>query len=299
MTHNVTITTRRAFTIWELICVIFVILLLISLLMPSLSKVRTLSSRVVCDSYLNIYGRTGIYYLNENDDTFPKPDEWLYTATSDSDAHPIGCRWHDEQMSQSSEIMNRNPGFRGKMWDYFADMKLRPCPIFRDFAESKNCENPKHNRNINIEPQYNYSINAYLGSEGPGGVKKLSEVRDPSAVFFFAEENCWSIKPERNILRNRWLIAPLSTKALDDTVLTISPTPESINCFATFHSAPNKDINRGSGNVVFLDGHVGSITAEDQLRKVMHAGNSRLGPGGNLTWAWAAKVLPPGGWEAQ
>jgi hypothetical protein len=81
--------------------------------------------------------------------------------------------------------------------------------------------------------------------------------------------------------------------------LLVTPTPQAEDCFATYHGVPRRDLNRGSGYVVFIDGHVDSIRANDQLRKTMHDGNSRLGPAGNLFWSWADKSLPPGGWDAQ
>ena len=297
MINNIATNTKRAFTIWELLCVIFIIFLLISLLMPALSRARRLSTRMVCGSYLAGYGKAGLLYLNDNDGVFPEPSEWLYTAKSDSKAHPIGCRWHDRAMSPDGEIMKTSNEYKGKMWAYFDEMGIRPCPIFRDCDRSIECENPDHNQDIDIKPQYSYTMNGYLGTNQDGGVLRVSEVRDPSVVFFFAEENSWTLRPDHPTSSARWLSAPLSTKALDDTVLLISPTPEAINCFATYHEAPMRDFNRGYGNVVFIDGHVESIGVEDQLRKTMHGGKSRLGPAGNLTWAWANKLPPPGEWD--
>ena len=146
-------------------------------------------------------------------------------------------------------------------------------------------------------------MNGYLGSIQEGGVLRETEVRDPKSVFFFAEENPWSLRPDHPEFSAEWLSAPLSTKALDDTALLISPTPQARDCFATYHGAPGADLNRGYGNVIFIDGHLEKIGAEDQLRKIMHNASgrnqSRLGPAGNLSWAWADKSPPPGGWNAQ
>jgi prepilin-type processing-associated H-X9-DG protein len=202
-------------------------------------------------------------------------------------------------MSPDGEIMKTSPEFRGKMWAYFDEMGIRPCPIFRDCDRSRECENPGHNQNIDIKPQYSYTMNGYLGTARDGGVLRVSEVRDPSKVFFFAEENSWSLRPSHPTFPARWLSAPLSTKALDDTVLLIDPTPGAINCFATYHDTPRGDLNRGYGNVVFIDGHVELIGVEDQLRKAMHGGKSLLSPAGNLSLAWANKSPPAGGWDEQ
>jgi hypothetical protein len=95
------------------------------------------------------------------------------------------------------------------------------------------------------------------------------------------------------------LSAPLSTKALDDTSLLITATPQAKDCFATYHDAPNGDLTRGAGYVVFMDGHVDRIRVEDQLRTIMHGGSSSLDPAGNLSLAWANKSPPPGGWDGQ
>lgn len=277
-----------------------VIVILVGLLMPSLSRVRTYSVRIACESYLYRYGTVGQLYLNDNDGLFPEdPDEWLYTKTAESEAHPIGCRWHDRAMSQHGEIMRASSEYRGKMWAYVSEMGHGPCPTFRRFARSRGCENPYHNNELDIEPQNSYTINGYLGTREVGGVLRESQVRDPTKVFFFAEENSWSIGPGRGKFGVRGLSAALSTKALDDTVLMIRPTPEAKDCFATYHDAPSRDLNRGSGNVVFIDGHVETISFKDQLRKTMHGGRSRLGPAGNLSWAWAGKSPPPSGWDAQ
>jgi prepilin-type processing-associated H-X9-DG protein len=289
---------KRAFTIWELLIILAVIVLLMSLLLPSLSRVRRLSTDVICQSCLHAHGIAGLVYVNDYDRLFPAPsDEWLYTKTSVTEAHPLGCRWHDRAMAPGGDIMSASEQYRGKMWDYLG--QIRPCPTFRRFVPSRGCENPRHRQELDIRPQYSYTMNAYLGTARAGGVLRESDVRDPAGVFFFAEENSWTVRPDHPKFPARWLSAPLSTKALDDTLLLISPTPQAADCFATYHRAPRKDLNRGRGHVVFIDGHVANIEADDQLRKTMHAGNSRLGPAGNLSWAWAAKSPPPGGWDAQ
>ena len=285
---------RRGFTIWELLCVIALIVLLVALLVPSLSRTRMLAGRMVCGTYLSGYGRAANVYLAENNELFP--GAWLYTDESDSLEHPIGCRWHDAEMAPSSKMMITHPEYQGQMWYDICEF-VRPCPIFRQFSKARVCENPAHNDRIDVVAQYNYTMNAYLGSAEEGGVMRLEQVRNPGMVFLFAEENCWSVQAGRG--KDKWLSAALSTSGLDDTRLLIRPTPEAENCFGTYHDAPSRDLNRGHGNAVFVDGHVELIRAEDQLRKNMHGGESRFGPGGNLTWAWASTSEPPGGWEGQ
>lgn len=299
MINNTITDRRRGFTVWELLCVIVIIFILFALLMPSLTRVRKGAVRVVCLSYLRQYGGAGLQYLNDNEGVFPEPSEWLYTTKSHSKAHPIGCRWHDDAMAPGGRIMSSTEEYRGQMWSYFGEMRPAPCPTFRRFASSRGCENPEHNMELDIKPQYSYTMNGYLGTTREGGVLRDEEVRDQSKVFFFAEENSWSVRPDHPEFPARWLSKPLSTKALDDTVLLIRPRPDVNDCFATYHDAPRGDLNRGYGNAVFVDGHVESISAEEQLERPIYRGKRRVGRGGNLFWAWASKSLPPGGWEGQ
>jgi prepilin-type processing-associated H-X9-DG protein len=270
---------------------------LAALLLPALSYSRERACRVVCSSLMRQSVTCGIQYLGDNRGYFPDdPDEWLYTKASITPAHPIGCRWHDRDLSPEGGAMRESRGYQGRMWSYLAPDFVGLCPIFRDVARRRQCENPSHPAGLGVEPQYNSTMNAYLGSTRPGGVRRLDDVRKEEEVFFFADENAWSVPGGNGEDSLREKMAPLSARGLDDTVLLITPTPQVRDCFGTFHGG---DSNRGYGNVSFLDGHVEKIDFADQLRKVLHGGRSRLGPAGNLHWAWAAKTPPPGGWDAQ
>ncbi len=295
-----TIFNNQGFTIWELLVVIAIIALLFALLLPALSRVRIVSTYMICGSNLRQYSVAGLMYLEDNKKIFPDdPNEWLYTKASISNAHPIGCRWHDRDMSSLGEVMKTSVEYRGNMWKYLEGVAGHPCPIFRDIARSKGCENPRHNSEIEIEPQNSYTMNGYLGGKENSGVRNVEEVRDPSMVFFFAEENFWSVRPDHPKYPAKWLKAPLSTKALDDTVLLITPTPEARDCFATYHGVSSSELDRGSGNVVFIDGHVKSVRVEEQLREKMHGVRHYDNPAGNMSMGWASKSPPPGGWDGQ
>ncbi|MGA2092535.1 MAG: H-X9-DG-CTERM domain-containing protein [Sedimentisphaerales bacterium] len=289
---------EQGFTFWELLTVIAIIALLIAILLPALSRSRQSGTRAVCIHNLAQYSVAGLTYLEDNGKNFPDPNEWLYTNASISKGHPIGCRWHDRDMSPYGETMKTNVEYRGKMWKYLEGV-AGPCPIFRDIAKSRGCENPQHNSEIEINPQYSYTMNGYLGSKENGGVRNESEVRGPAKVFFFAEENSWSIRPDHPKYPAKWLKAPLSTKALDDTALLITPTPQAKDCFATYHGASSGDQSRGGGNVAFLDGHVEFVRVEGQLRKNMHGVSDSYEPAGNMAMGWARKTPPPGGWDGQ
>ena len=233
---------KFGFTIWELLCIIIVILLLLGLLMPALNRVRRVSTRIVCASTLSHYGLAGLMYLNDNDEKFPaEENEWLYTKDSFNMSHPSGCRWHDKSMAPGQLNTKSLQQFRGNMWQYIGDFANNSCPQFRNVAASRGCENPEHPENLTINPQYNYTMNGYLGTPKPGGVFKKDEVSKPSEIFFFAEENSWTLRPDHPRFPAKWLTKAVSTKALDDTMLSISSTSQAEDCFATYHDAPMGD----------------------------------------------------------
>ena len=229
---------KKAFTLIELLVVIAIIAVLMGVLMPALQKVKKQARFIVCRSNLKQYGISGQMYLSDFDDKFPNPQKWLYSSGS---LTPAPCDWHD-----ASKLAD------GPLWYYLKNMDVHMCPAFYSLAKSQGADHQSHDSKIPIDPQYSYSMNVYCGGSENGAVKKSSEVRHPSKVALFSEENLWTIEG-------------LSRYALNNNILW-TQEHDSYDCLATFHQTSASNMNGGVANIVFVDGSVDTGKAEDSFK---------------------------------
>lgn len=226
---------KRAFTLIELLVVIAVIAVLMSVLIPALKSAKDQARTIVCRANLKSYGLAGTLYMAENDQRFPNAQRWLYDIGG---AAVVPCRWHDAR-SQAD----------GSLWPYLGQMDVHMCLLFHVLSRGIGPDHLQHDRSIPIDPQFSYSMNAYLGSGNIGVVRKVTEVKNTATVLFFSEENCWTIPG-------------VSSLPLNNNILWIQ-RGNPFNNIATYHKTKGSDLNSGVANVVFVDGHVDSALAED------------------------------------
>ena len=236
---------QKGFTLIELLVVIAIIAVLMAILMPALQRVKKQARAILCRNNLKQYGLASNMYLGDWDGNFPYSFEWLFKDGGRDH------RWHD-----ASKNLNQNPDLAGGMWTYLKDDDIHLCPDFDIVARMMGCScrgNP-----IPIEPQYGYCMNSYLNGDAWNSVpqqyktkmeilKNESQVRNPSRVFFFSEENPFSV-PE------------LQSSTINDNNLRATPGPGNDH-FATFHDAPSRDLNKGYAFAVFVDAHVERVSA--------------------------------------
>jgi prepilin-type N-terminal cleavage/methylation domain-containing protein/prepilin-type processing-associated H-X9-DG protein len=237
----------KGFTLIELLVVIAIIAILMAVLMPALQRVKKQARGILCRHNLKNYGLAGRLYLDDNDNVFPYSFSWLYKSNYS------GCRWHNAEMN-----LHNRPEDAGCLWPYLKDKDINLCPEFNIVAKMMGCRNCD-GTTIPIEPQYSYCMNSYLNGDGmnyvpdqykKGGfdrINKESMVVNPSRVFFFSEENTWSIPS-------------LSGASINDNNLRSTPNCTT-DCFGTYHNTSSSHINEGTANAVFVDAHVEEVSA--------------------------------------
>lgn len=92
---------KRGFTLIELLVVIAIIAVLLSVLVPSLRKVKRQARHVVCQSNLSQWGKLFAVYLTDNDSTFmdgwfgdgnDRDGQWMYALRGYTGfSHDIWC----------------------------------------------------------------------------------------------------------------------------------------------------------------------------------------------------------------
>ena len=264
----------NGFTLIELLVVIAVIAILMAILMPALQKAKNLAQGVACKGNMKNYVFAVAMYCDDNDSKFCDPSSCYFSQTS---AYPvesglssyIHVRWCNGNVDLKS-----HPEYGGNLFRYLGDAKAFICPTYKTVAVRNSDDHfyAADAANLkNYEPWYNYTMNAYLGSQNSAvkstKVDKITQVKQPSLIFSFTEEsslvdvaynisglNDTFMEPGDDAMVQRWLSSVGGAPRL------VIPGPGGVGAFydliGGYHNAPAADLMAGRGNCAMLDGHV-------------------------------------------
>ncbi|MEX2213860.1 MAG: prepilin-type N-terminal cleavage/methylation domain-containing protein [Phycisphaeraceae bacterium] len=215
-------TTRRGFTLVEMLLVVTLIVLLISMLLPSLQRAKESAEVAICATRLNQIGQAAISYTVANHGKFASAFQWTRHVT---------C-WHD--WHQKERVTD------GLLFRYINNYDMYLCPTYMRVYKFGDQPYYCGDSGAGIVPVYAYSMNASMGAESWAGYKWQTPrvIRQPSRMLFYSEENTW-------------VVPGLSSVSINNGALGVGP-----DCIATYHMPMGGNLFTGKGNVLFLDLHV-------------------------------------------
>jgi prepilin-type N-terminal cleavage/methylation domain-containing protein/prepilin-type processing-associated H-X9-DG protein len=263
----------KAFTLIELLVVIAVIAILMAIMLPALSKAKNQAQASACKGNLKNYCYAVAMYTDDSDGKFPAPERCYFTQGTAYPveaglASPLHLRWCNGEVN-----LKDYPEYAGPFFRYIANAQTFICPAFRTLAGRSSDDHfyAADAAKLRIyKPWYNYTMNAYLGSEVSvvqmTGVKKVTQVKRPATTYSFVEEssmvdtaynasglNDTFMEPGDDNMVKGWL-ASVGAPRL------VIPGPDGVGQFydviAGFHNAPASNLLGGRGNCALLDGHV-------------------------------------------
>jgi len=215
----------KAFTLVELLVTISVVVILITIILPSFQGVQSTVQTVQCAVKLKQIHQGMVAWALDHNRKFPasrqgSPDSW------------VGWGWNDQTRKMVTEYV---------LWDYMNnDFEAYKCPTFVDLYHER--------YGGNMEPAFTYSMNEYVGNGwlGKPPLNFIETIPNPDTLHLVGDENFWKIPGLSTFLINNGA----------QGIGRYNDPNHHIDCLGSFHNAPSGNINDGFSNVCFVDGHV-------------------------------------------
>ena len=123
----------NGFTLIELLVVISIIALLLSILMPSLNKVKDHAKRIGCSTNLRSLATAAIVYAGDNDDLTPCSTNYWDNWTRAGWCGTTGIHGTTQVLPLDEQIYGNDDPYtglqRGQLWPYVETIKVWRCPV--------------------------------------------------------------------------------------------------------------------------------------------------------------------------
>jgi prepilin-type N-terminal cleavage/methylation domain-containing protein/prepilin-type processing-associated H-X9-DG protein len=263
---------KKAFTLIELLVVISIIALLLSIMLPSLSRAREAGRRVVCGSGMRNISLAIMQYSHDFGDTLHSPTNSL--------------RWYDLGRFSKNSGRVLSPDETYAYWglayaSYGAEKDVFKCPSKKTNDSWWNAVIPAHDKAFDHS---DYGLNMFLVWKLPSrayqsvtveerGTQTLRTFRQPSQTIMFHDHfeptlegngDSYYIREGDTINLQQW-----RTYAEED------PGQRGNAIRECWRHGGYMGENRGSSNIMWLDGHVSSLretTGEDVSYAWYHGG---------------------------
>lgn len=202
---------KRGFTLIELLVVIAIIAMLLSILMPALTKAKEIAKVTVCKTNFRSISLALFMYSGDNDDKLARPSGGYGGITNDqtgawafvsgyNGADPIPPQ-SDWKTSLSTKIRETNIS-NGTLWPYIETFKAYSCPA--DKIAKVRIRSYSMNYTLNGHKQF---VNMY----GAKIATKMGNIRTPSeriafAAKYHANDNAFEIKGAYRVIQNDSLL---------------------------------------------------------------------------------------------